>query len=278
MQDLKPDRFAVVGNPISHSKSPEIHNLFAEQTGEIISYEKILIEPGNFNKYVAYFFESGGKGLNVTVPFKVDAFKFVTCLTEFAKHAGAVNTIVPQKDKSFLGANTDGLGLLRDLKKKLHLQISGKRIIIIGAGGAVQGIVEPLLLENPRELLIANRTPEKAVALVNKFKNMGEIQSCGLNQIPANPFDLILHATSAALMDKNLDLSAEIIGPQTYCYDLSYSDSDTPFMQWGKKNDAHMIVDGLGMLIEQAAESFYLWKGKRPDTAMVYNSLRPDST
>ena len=275
MQDSSPDRFAVIGNPISHSKSPEIHRLFAEQTGENISYEKILIEPGNFNKDVTHFFESGGMGLNVTVPFKVDAYKFVTEHTDFAKHAGAVNTIVRQQNNHFLGANTDGIGLLRDLKKTLRLQISNKKVLIIGAGGATQGIVEPLLLENPSKLLIANRTPEKAKNIANRFHEIGKINNCGLNNIPAKPFDIILHATSAALSKGELDLPSEIIGPQTCCYDLFYSDIDTNFMQWGKKYNANIVTDGLGMLVEQAAESFYLWRGKRPDTAMVYKYLRP---
>ena len=277
MQDLKPDRYAVVGNPIAHSKSPEIHQLFAEQTGEIISYEKILLEPDNFISEVTGFFETGGKGLNVTVPFKVDAYNFVTQHTDFAKHAGAVNTIIPQQDKTYLGANTDGIGLLRDLKKKLRLQIADKKILIIGAGGATQGIVEPLLLEHPSELLIANRTLEKAVVIAENFKEIGKIQSCGLDQIPTGAYDLILHATSATVKHEDIVLPSEIIASHSCCYDLSYSDTYTPFMQWAKKNGAQLIIDGLGMLIEQAAESFYLWRGKRPDTTMVYNNLRPVS-
>lgn len=274
MQDIKPDRYAVAGNPVSHSKSPEIHRLFAEQTGELITYEKIHIEPNTFINDVKDFFEAGGKGLNITAPFKVDAYNFVTHHTKFAKNAGAVNTIIPQGNNNFLGANTDGIGLLRDLKKKLRLQISGKKVLIIGAGGATQGIIEPLLLEQPHELIIANRTLEKAAALVEIFADIGSIRGCGLDQIPKSSYDLILHATSASVNCQDIELPREIISSHSCCYDLTYSDSDTPFMQWGRENGALTVVDGLGMLIEQAAESFYLWRDKRPDTSMVYNNLR----
>ena len=273
----KPDRYAVIGNPIAHSKSPDIHHLFAEQTGENISYEKILGDEQNFNKSVKKFFSVGGKGLNVTLPFKNDAYSFVDLLTDYAKHSKAVNTIIPQSNGEFLGANTDGIGLLRDLKKTLRLRLLDKSILIIGAGGAVQGIVEPLLNEKPAELLIANRTLSKAQLIANNFKSIGEIQTCSLHEIPLKPFDLVMHATSAALLDKQLELPPEIIGSQTCCYDLLYSETDTPFIQWAKDHNAQQIVDGFGMLLEQAAESFYLWRGKRPDTTMAYNYLRQNS-
>lgn len=273
----KPDRYAVIGNPIAHSKSPEIHQLFADQTGENISYEKILAKENNFRQTASEFFNAGGKGLNVTVPFKIDACKFVDQLTDFAKHASAVNTIILQSDGSYLGANTDGIGLLRNLKKTLRLQLSNKKILIIGAGGATQGIVEPLLYENPAELMIANRTLSKAEAIADKFQAIGKVQSCSLNQIPAKHYDLILHATSAGLQNKELELPAEIIGLQSCCYDLLYSNATTPFMQWAKNHGATIVVDGFGMLLEQAAESFYLWRGKRPDTVMAYRYFRPKS-
>ncbi|MCZ6565305.1 MAG: shikimate dehydrogenase [Gammaproteobacteria bacterium] len=270
-------KYAVIGNPIAHSKSPEIHQLFADQTGENISYEKILGEKYNFPYSANKFFDADGQGLNVTLPFKLEAFNFVDQLTDFAKHAGAVNTIIRQDNGDYLGTNTDGIGLLRDLKKTLRLQLRDKKILIIGAGGATQGIVEPLLNEKPAGLTIANRTLHKAETIAKHFKKMGDIQSCSLNQIPEQAYDLILHATSAALQNHELELPAVIIGTQTCCYDLLYSDTATPFMQWAKKHGATQIVDGFGMLLEQAAESFYLWRGKRPDTTMAQNYLRPKS-
>ena len=273
-----PDRYAVIGNPIAHSKSPEIHQLFADQTGENIVYEKILAEKHNFTQVATKFFNAGGKGLNVTVPFKIEACNFVDQLADLAKHAGAVNTVIRQNDATYLGANTDGIGLLRDLKKTLRLQLINKKILIIGAGGATQGVVEPILTENPAELMITNRTLNKAEAIVDYFQAMRQIKSCSLNKIPAKHYDLIIHATSAALQSSELELPREIIGPQTYCYDLLYGDADTPFMQWAKNHGAAKVVDGFGMLLEQAAEAFYLWRGKRPDTAMAYNYLRPKTS
>ncbi len=273
-----PDRYAVIGNPVAHSRSPEIHSLFAEQTGENISYEKISAGKHDFVRAAKDFFSAGGKGLNVTLPFKTDACTFVDQLTDLAKNAGAVNTIIRQDDGGYLGANTDGTGLLRDLKKTLRLQLSGKKILVIGAGGAVQGIIEPLLGEDPAELLIANRTLAKAVEIAGRFQAMGEVQGCHLHRIPARHYDLIIHATSAALQDHELKLPGEIVGPRTYCYDLLYGNSDTSFMRWGKRHGAMGVVDGFGMLLEQAAESFYLWRDKRPDTAMAYRYLRPQTT
>ncbi len=272
----EPTRFAVIGNPIAHSKSPEIHLLFADQTGEVIQYKKILAEIGQFKTVVNKFFEAGGMGLNITVPFKTDAFEYVDEHTDYAKHAGAVNTIIRKENDSYLGANTDGIGLLRDIKKTLRLQLLNKRILIVGAGGAVQGIVEPLLVEKPAELIIANRTVSKAQTIADNFNSIGEIIACGLYEIPAKQYDLILHATSAALHNGELSLPTNIIGAHTCCYDLLYSDSDTPFMQLGKKANAAIVVDGFGMLLEQAAEAFYLWHGKRPDTTMAMNYFRPN--
>ncbi len=270
------DRYAVIGNPIEHSKSPDIHLLFADQTGERLSYEKILTDKDNFSQVITKFFTNGGKGMNVTVPFKNDACEFVDELTEYAKHAGAVNTIYKNESGNFIGANTDGIGLLRDLKKILRLQLLNKKILVIGAGGATQGIVEPLLKENPSELIIANRTVSKAEAITEQFKSFGKISSCSLTEIPKHSFDLVVHATSAGLQGNKVELPAEIIGSNTCCYDLSYSDQDTPFMQWAKNHNAGKVVDGFGMLLEQAAEAFYLWRGKRPDTGMAYHYFRPD--
>ena len=276
MNEPLKDQYAVIGNPIEHSKSPDIHLLFADQTGEHLNYEKILADENQFSQTVTEFFSNGGKGLNVTVPFKNDACEFVDDLTEYAKNAGAVNTIYKNENGKFTGANTDGIGLLRDLKKSLRVQIIDKKILIIGAGGATQGIVEPLLNENPTELMIANRTVSKAETIAKQFASFGNVSSCSLKNIPKNSYDLVLHATSAGLQGSNVELPVEIIGPNTCCYDLLYSDQDTPFMAWAKNNDAGKVVDGFGMLLEQAAEAFYLWRGKRPDTGMAYHYFRPD--
>lgn len=276
-KNSKIDQYAVIGNPIEHSKSPDIHLLFADQTSEHLNYEKILADEDKFSQAATEFFANGGKGLNVTVPFKSDACEFVDELTGYAKNAGAVNTIYKDENGKFIGANTDGIGLLRDLKKSLRVQIINKKILIIGAGGATQGIVEPLLHEQPSELIIANRTASKAAAIAKQFNNFGNVKGYSLNEIPKQPFDLVLHATSAGLQGNNVELPIEIIGPNTCCYDLLYSDQDTSFMQWSKNNNADNVVDGFGMLLEQAAEAFYIWRGQRPDTGMAHHYFRPES-
>ncbi len=271
------DRYAVLGNPIAHSKSPDIHLLFADQTGEVIQYEKILAEKDSITKTLNNFFANGGKGLNITVPFKTDAYSFVDGYSNYAQHAGAVNTIVVRDDGTFYGANTDGIGLLRDLKKRLRLQLENKKILIVGAGGATQGIVEPLLQEQPAELMIANRTLQKAEDIVKRFNNYTVLQSCALNVIPTKTYDVVLHATSAGLQQASLDLPDAIIDANTCCYDLLYSDTDTAFMQWCKSHGTKNVYDGFGMLLEQAAEAFYLWRKQRPDTAMAYSYFRPNA-
>jgi len=276
MSEPLKDQYAVIGNPIEHSKSPDIHLLFADQTGEQLNYEKILADEDQFTQAVTEFFSNGGKGLNVTVPFKNDACAFVDELTVYAKNAGAVNTIYKNEKGKFIGANTDGIGLLRDLKKTLRIPLANKKILVVGAGGATQGIVEPLLNENPSELMIANRTLSKAETIAKQFSSFGKISSCSLNDIPKQSYDLVLHATSAGLQGNNVELPIEIIGSETCCYDLLYSDQDTPFMAWAKNNGAGKVVDGFGMLLEQAAEAFYLWRGVRPDTGMAYHYFRPE--
>jgi len=279
IQESTVDRYAVIGNPIEHSKSPDIHLLFADQTGEQLHYEKIRADEDKFSQVVSKFFADGGKGLNVTVPFKNDACAFVDELTDYAKHAGAVNTIYKNDNGKFIGANTDGIGLLRDLKKSLRVPIINTKILIVGAGGATQGIVEPLLNEQPTELIIANRAVSKADSIAEQFNNFAKnncsVGSCALDKIPNQPFDLVLHATSAGLQGNNVELPVEIVGPNTCCYDLLYSDQDTPFMAWAKNNNAGKVVDGFGMLLEQAAEAFYIWRGMRPDTGMAYHYFRP---
>lgn len=269
------DRYGVIGNPIAHSRSPDIHRLFAEQTGEHITYERILATRQDFTQVVRQFQDDGGKGLNVTLPFKHDACELVDQITELADHAGAVNTLLLQDDGTCIGANTDGIGLLRDLKKSLQLPLHARKILVLGAGGAARGIIEPLLGERPDILLIANRTKANARAIADTFQEAGPVWGCSLDEIPSRPFDLILHATSAGLQHRDLALPAGLVGSHTCCYDLMYGDTPSPFMQWGREQGAERVVDGFGMLLEQAAESFYLWRGKRPDTAMACRCLRP---
>lgn len=272
------DRYAVFGNPIAHSKSPIIHAEFAKQTGEDIAYERQLVEEGKFAEAVGDFFAAGGCGLNITVPFKLDAFAFADQLTERAKQAGAVNTLKKMPDNAILGDNTDGAGLLRDITKNLGWEIAGKRVLVLGAGGAVRGVIAPLLAENPQRIVIANRTLSKAEELVQLFntgKHAQESKTLRASslQIHARPFDVVINATSASLGGEMLELSSAVLAQNACCYDMMYSKELTPFLQWAKSHDAE-VADGLGMLVEQAAESFYLWRGVMPETRTVIKLLR----
>jgi shikimate dehydrogenase len=274
------DRYAVFGNPIAHSKSPIIHAEFAKQAGAAIVYERQLVEEEKFAAAAQEFFAGGGCGLNITVPFKLDAFEFADQLTERAKLAGAVNTLKKLPDGKILGDNTDGAGLLCDITKNLGWTIAGKRVLVLGAGGAVRGVIAPLLAENPQRLVIANRTLAKAEELVQLFNSGKHAQASKVLrasslQIHARPFDIVINATSASLGGAMLELSPTILAPAACCYDMMYGKELTPFLQWAKQHGAQ-VADGLGMLIEQAAESFYLWRGdqKRLDAESVMALLR----
>lgn len=272
------DRYAVFGNPIAHSKSPLIHAEFAKQTGEDISYDRQLVEEGRFAEAARDFFAAGGCGLNITVPFKLDAFAFADQLSERAQQAGAVNTLKKMPDGKILGDNTDGAGLLRDITQNLGWKISGKRVLVVGAGGAVRGVIAPLLAEHPQRIVIANRTLAKAEELVQLFsagKNAAESKTLRASslQIHARPFDIVINGTSASLGGAMPDLDPAILNPGACCYDMMYGKELTPFLQWAQKHDAQ-VADGLGMLVEQAAESFYLWRGVRPETKPVMALLR----
>lgn len=269
--------YAVIGNPIKHSKSPQIHHAFAQQEKITIEYQRILADEDKFTQCVNEFVAHGGLGLNVTVPFKIDAFQQCQQLNDYARAAGAVNTISFDKSIGWIGANTDGIGLLTDLKNNLHLQLNNKNILILGAGGATRGILLPLLEENPHRILISNRTVSKADDLAEAFKASGNIQSCGFNEITPEAFDLIINATSASLSNDVPPINDNVVGAETICYDLAYSDTPTAFINWSNKLNAKKSIDGLGMLIEQAAESYYIWRGFRPDTTPVFNLLRPSS-
>jgi shikimate dehydrogenase len=276
------DRYAVFGNPIAHSKSPLIHTAFAEQTRQDLLYERQLVEPNKFIETARQFFASGGSGLNITVPFKLEAFELADVLSERAEAAGAVNTLKKMPDGKIYGDNTDGAGLLRDITHNLGWKIHGKRVLLLGAGGAVRGVIAPLLAEQPSRIVIANRTLEKAEALVKDFsvgKSAQEIKLLRASSlhIHARPFDIVINGTSASLQGAMPDLDPAILNPNACCYDMMYGAQLTLFLQWAQRHGAKEVVDGLGMLVEQAAESFYLWRGVRPETKAVMEQLREGS-
>jgi len=268
------DRYAVFGNPIAHSKSPQIHTLFAEQTGQSLIYTAELAEIGQFDQAVKNFIDNGGKGLNVTVPFKEDAWNCATQHSPRAQRAGAVNTLKLQDDGSLFGDTTDGIGLLRDLMKNHALAIKDQNILLIGAGGAVRGVLQALLEQQPASLLIANRTRHKAVQLADDFSDLGPVNGCGLDEINDARFDLVINGTSASLQGELPAIPETIFKPDASSYDMMYAAQATPFMQWSSTHGAKQVFDGLGMLVEQAAESFYIWRDVRPETAPVIKQLR----
>jgi len=270
------NKYAVIGNPIKHSKSPQIHQAFAEQEDVSIDYQRILADKDQFTSTVSQFISSGGLGLNVTVPFKINAYDQCQHLNEYAQAAGAVNTISFNAESEWYGANTDGIGLLNDLKINQQLQLAKKSILILGAGGATRGILLPLLQEKPAHITLANRTPSKAIELANTFSKHGNISGCGFDDIEKHEYDLIINATSASLSNDVPPIPADTVGTHTICYDLAYSDEPTAFITWSKNLNAKKAIDGIGMLIEQAAESYYIWRNFRPDTKPVFKLLRPD--
>lgn len=263
-------KFAVFGHPISHSKSPIIHTKFARQFELEIDYQKQLAPLDGFKEALLAFSKNNGIGCNITVPFKQEAFRLCHQLTPRAELAAAVNTI-KINNHQFLGDNTDGQGLVNDFIDNLNLEIKDKTILILGAGGATQGILSPLLAQSPKHIMIANRTPEKAQQLAKKFSNLGKICSFSLEKIKAQPVDILINATSASLSSKPLNLPNKLVDG-AICYDLMYGNSY--FLNWAKENGAKKVYDGLGMLVEQAALSFTYWLDKIPNTKPVIESLR----
>ena len=268
------DRYAVMGNPISHSKSPVIHRLFAEQTGQDIVYEAILVDRDGFIAAVRLFQQEGGKGLNITVPFKQEAWALVDQHSERAELAGAVNTIVLQADGQLYGENTDGLGMVRDLVENHGISLTAKRILLLGAGGAARGVLGPILEQHPASIFIANRTEERALHLAQQFRSHGLVQGGGFDALGEDSFDLIVNGTTASLEGEVPPIPASCIASGTCCYDMMYGREPTPFLDWAQEHGAAQTMDGLGMLVEQAAESFALWRGVRPDTRPVIAFLR----
>ncbi|WP_168012501.1 shikimate dehydrogenase [Halomonas salinarum] len=269
------DRYCVFGHPIGHSKSPQIHTAFAAQSGEAMEYTAIEAPKDDFAGAWRDFVAAGGRGANVTVPFKEDAYRLCEVLSPRARRAGAVNTLVLGKDGRTFGDTTDGIGLVRDLKHH-GVTLAGARVLVLGAGGAVRGVIEPLLAEGPAEVLIANRTAEKASGLAKDFAALTDGQTrlhgSGFDAVPAH-FDVVINGTSASLGGDLPPLPEDVFAPGATAYDMMYGAAPTVFLAWAAERGARP-VDGLGMLVEQAAESFYQWRNRRPDTAPVREMLR----
>jgi len=273
------DRYAVIGEHIGYSRSPQIHTLFAQQTAQAMSYGLIDVAPSALAAAVRDFLAGGGRGLNVTVPHKLAAMSLAHALTPRAQRAGALNTLAVQADGTVLGDNTDGAGLLRDLTINLKFQLAGARMLLLGAGGAARGVLAPLLGAGPESLLISNRTAARAQLLAAQFADLGPVHAAGgARQSGENDsdaaFDLIINTTPASAQGAPPALAASAVSTHTLCYDLSYGDSESTFIRWARAAGAHRAVNGLGMLVEQAAESFLLWRGVRPTTAPVLAALR----
>ena len=268
-----PDHYAVIGNPIAHSKSPWIHAEFSRQTGQDMRYEAMLAPLDGFHVAVTHFRQRGGKGMNVTVPFKPEAYAISHRLTERAHAAQAVNTLAFADDEIF-GDNTDGVGLMQDILVNLGFSIAAKRVLLMGAGGAARGVVLPLLEHAPCILVVANRTRRKADELQQQFFHRGNIASGDYADLRGEKFDLVINATSAGLHGESLPLPDGIFAPGALAYDMVYGNAETPFMVAARALGASRVSDGLGMLVGQAAESFFLWRGVRPDTGPVLQMLQ----
>jgi len=268
------DHYAVFGHPVSHSKSPTIHTLFAQQFDFEIDYQAIDVEPGTFVETVLAFRARGGKGCNVTIPYKQEAWALATERSGRAELAGAVNTLKFETDDRIRGDNTDGIGLLRDITINLDQPLFSRRVLVIGAGGAVRGILGSLLEQAPKSLVLVNRTVSRAEELAAIFNTIGEVSPCGFDALGGQQFDIVINGTSASLGGELPPLPEKLFTANSLAYDLMYSDQPTIFMQWASAQGATRVADGLGMLVEQAAESFDIWFGLQPRTAPVIASLR----
>lgn len=267
------DLYCVFGNPIAHSKSPAIHAAFAAVSGQDLVYEARLAAVDGFKQAISEFVAAGGKGANVTVPFKEEAFRLATRLSERAARAGAVNTLVFNGGEIF-GDNTDGAGLVRDITHNLGFSLAGKRILLLGAGGASRGVIAPLLAEKPASLFIANRSADKAVMLAQAFSDIATVDAGSFGKTAGKSFDLVINATSASLSGESLPLPPGIFASGSLAYDMMYGKGETPFLALAREQGAAQRADGLGMLVEQAAEAFFVWRGVRPATAQVLADLR----
>ena len=276
--DSEPDHYGVVGHPVAHSWSPFIHGLFAKQTGQSLTYRLFDVPPAEFRERIVGFFAGGGRGLNVTLPHKMAAAEMADELTPRAARAAAVNTLAARDEGRLLGDNTDGTGLVHDLCDNLGVVITRRRILIIGAGGATRGVLSPLLTLEPAELVIANRTEARAKALAQDFHDFGSVSGVGFSDLRAEPFDLVINATSASLSGEVPNVPDGVVGKETFCYDMAYGKADTAFIRWAQSLGSTRAVQGWGMLVEQAAESFRVWRGIRPSTAPVLAALKERAT
>lgn len=267
------ERYCVFGNPVAHSKSPFIHGEFARLTGQALSYEARLAPLDGFAPALQAFLAEGGRGCNVTVPFKEEAWRLAEVRSPCAEKAGAVNTLLRGKDGRLYGDNTDGVGLVRDLVQNAGYALAGRRVLVLGAGGAVRGVLGPLLAGKPACLVVANRTVEKALTLESLFRDEGPVEACSSDALAGQSFDLVVNGTSASLQGQRLTLPASLLARDALVVDMMYGAAPTPFLAWAAAEGA-ATRDGLGMLVEQAAEAFFLWRQVRPPTAPVLAALR----
>jgi shikimate dehydrogenase len=275
------DKYAVVGNPIKHSLSPQIHTRFASETGQSLEYLALELDSEHFEEQIRQLIVNGYKGVNVTVPFKEKAWAMADRLSPRAKDAGAVNTLIFQQDGQIAGDNTDGIGITRDMITNHKILIRHRRVLVLGAGGAVRGVLGPLLAQKPQQLTIANRTLDKAETLVEQFsdsyQDSTELNACSYQDLGRDKYDLIINGTSAGLNNEIPPLPDDILGINSICYDMMYnSRQPTAFVKWAQDRGALRAFDGLGMLVEQAAEAFFIWRGVRPETAQLIIDLRAD--
>lgn len=268
------DRYAVVGFPVHHSKSPFIHEMFARQTKQALTYERLEVAPDEFDAAITAFFASGGKGLNVTVPHKERAWQMVDWHSPNAVKAGAVNTLYRLPDGRLAGANTDGVGLVRDIEQNHSRSLENMTVLILGAGGAVRGLLPRLIAAGPARIIIANRTMARAEALRALFAEGFAIDVCSYDSLAGLSPDWIINGSSAGLAGTMPDLPSTLVGNRTCCYDMVYAPGGTVFQRWARTQGAALALDGSGMLVEQAAESFYIWRGVRPETGPVLEALR----
>lgn len=272
--DFEPKKslYAVFGNPIGHSKSPIVHTLFAQQFDIVLEYRAVHVDLGGFEQAVSGFYAGGGQGLNVTVPFKPNAWKLADVLSDRAQLAGAVNTL--SLGEKITGDNTDGIGLVADIQQNLGISMESAKILVVGAGGSVRGILGEILSANPEHLFVANRTKDKATELASRFSEIGPIAGGGLNDIRSGYYEIVINATSSGLIDDVPDLPSGTFANTHLAYDLMYGRVQTQFQKVAKQGGAKQANDGLGMLVEQAAESFFIWHHKRPETNSVIHMVR----
>jgi shikimate dehydrogenase len=266
------DRYVVFGNPVAHSLSPAIHASFAKAEGEAIDYRALLVPVGEFAAHARRFFDEGGSGANVTLPFKLDAFELADEKSERARRAGAAN-VLAIRDARIVADNTDGAGLVADLVRNLGVVLDGRRVLLLGAGGAARGVIAPLLALQPKVIVVANRTAERAHELAREFHDLGPVEGAPLDAIPRGPFDLVINATSTSTRGEPLAVAPEALDAGAFAYDMAYGPAARGFLEAARVRGAR-ASDGLGMLVEQAAESYLLWRGRRPETRRVLEALR----